>query len=81
VKQDELNGDSEFTMTIRLGSKLASYWKLDKKQFKKWRGVCKAYKNPISEFDVGHTSVENRGKAYRAHVVFSTRSGTMKCMD
>jgi hypothetical protein len=33
VKQDELDGDLEFTTTIGLGGKLASYSKLDKRQF------------------------------------------------
>jgi hypothetical protein len=40
-----------------------------------------AYKNPISESNVGHTSAENRGKVYGAHVVSTTRSGTVGCMD
>ncbi len=53
VKQDESNGDPEFITTIGLGGKLASYWKLDKRQFWKWRGICRAYKNPISESNVG----------------------------
>jgi hypothetical protein len=35
-----------------------------------------AYKNPISESNVGHMSFENRRKACEAHVVFTTRSGT-----
>jgi hypothetical protein len=53
MKQDELDGDSEFIATIRLGGKSASYWKLDIKKNWKWRGVCKDYRNPILEFDVG----------------------------
>ncbi len=47
VKQNELDGDSEFTMTIGLGGKSASYWKSNKIQFWKWKGVCKDYWNPI----------------------------------
>jgi hypothetical protein len=31
VKQDELDGDPEFTATIEIRGKLASYWKLDKR--------------------------------------------------
>jgi hypothetical protein len=81
VKQDESDGDPEFTMTIRLGGKLTSYWKTNKTKFWKWRGVCKAYKNPISKFDVGHMSFENRRKACRAHVISITRSGMVGCMD
>jgi hypothetical protein len=53
VKQDELDRDPKFTMTIGLGCKLASYWKTNKRNFQKWKGVCRAYKNPISESDVG----------------------------
>jgi hypothetical protein len=49
VKQDESNGDLKFITTIKLGGKLASYWKIDRRQFQKWRGICKAYKNLISE--------------------------------
>jgi hypothetical protein len=30
VKQDELNGDLEFTTIIGLGGKMASYWKMNK---------------------------------------------------
>jgi hypothetical protein len=39
------------------------------RQFRKWKGVCMAYKNPILESDVGQTSFENKRKAYKAHVV------------
>ncbi len=53
VEQDESNGDSKFIATIGLGSKLASYWKSYRKQSWKWIGVCRAYRNPILEFDVG----------------------------
>jgi hypothetical protein len=53
MKQNELNGDPEFTMTIGFGGKLTSYWKLDRRQSCKWKGICRAYRNPISEFDVG----------------------------
>jgi hypothetical protein len=63
VKQDESYGDLEFKITIELGGKSTSYWKTDKREFRKCRRVCKAYRNPILEFDVGHTSFENKGKA------------------
>ncbi len=81
MKQDESDGDSEFTMTIRLGGKLASYWKTNRRKFWKWRGICRAYKNPISESYVGKMSFENKGKACEAHVVSITRSGMAGCMD
>jgi hypothetical protein len=48
VKQDESNGEPKFTTTIGLGGKLASYWKTNRRQFWKWKGICKAYKNFIS---------------------------------
>ncbi len=63
MKQDESNGDLEFITTIGLGSKSASYWKSDRRQSWKWKKICKAYRNPILEFDVGHTNFDNRGKA------------------
>ncbi len=75
VKQDELDGNLKFIMTIGLGGKSISYWKIDRKQFWKWRGSCKAYKNPILEFDVGQMSFENKGKSCRAHVVSNIRNG------
>ncbi len=53
MKQDELNGDLEFIVTIRLGGKWASYRKTCKRKFRKWKGVCRAYRNPITKFDVG----------------------------
>jgi hypothetical protein len=34
-----------------------------------------AYRNPISEFDIENMSSKNRGKAYDAHVVSTTRGG------
>ncbi len=43
--------------------------------------MCRTYKNPISEFDVGHMSFENRRKDYEAQVVSTTRSGTKGHMD
>jgi hypothetical protein len=43
VKQDESDGDPEFTVTIRLGGKLTSYWKTIKRQFWKWKRTCKVY--------------------------------------
>ncbi len=63
MKQDELDGDPEFTLTIGLGGKSISYSKINKRQFQKWRGICKAYRNPILKFDVRETSFENKGKA------------------
>jgi hypothetical protein len=53
VKQDESDGDPKFTTIIGFGGKLISYWKSNKRQFWKWKGICKAYKNPISESNVG----------------------------
>jgi hypothetical protein len=53
VKQDESDGDPKFTATIGLGGKSTSYWKLDRRHFWKWRGICRVYKNPILEYDVG----------------------------
>jgi hypothetical protein len=41
----------------------------------------KAYKNPISEFDVGHTSFENERKACGAQVISTTRGGMAGHMD
>jgi len=66
VKQDELDSDSEFIMTIRLGGKSSSHWKINTKQSWKWRGICKAYRNPISKSYVGQMSSKNRGKTYKA---------------
>jgi hypothetical protein len=54
VKQDELDGDPKFIATIGLGGKSTNHWEIDKKKSWKWRGVCKAYKNPILESNVGH---------------------------
>jgi hypothetical protein len=81
VKQDESNGDVEFIMTIGLGGKSTSYWKSNKRQFWEWKGICKAYKNPILKFDVGQASFENRKKACGAQVVSTTRSGVVGCMN
>jgi len=53
VKQNELDGDLEFTMTIGLGGKSTIYKKSNKIQNWKWKGVCKAYRNSISKFNVG----------------------------
>jgi hypothetical protein len=39
-----------------------------------------AYRNPILEFDVGQMNAENRRKAYGAHVISTTRSGTVGCI-
>ncbi len=38
-------------------------------------------KTLYQNFDVGQTNFENIGKAYEAHVVSTTRSGMMRCMD
>jgi hypothetical protein len=81
VKQDELDGDPKFTMIIGLGGKLASYWKTNKRQSWKWRGVCKAYRNPVSKLNVGQMNSKNKGKAYGAQVVSTTRGGTTWSMD
>jgi hypothetical protein len=40
VKQNELDGDSEFIMTIGLGGKSSSHSKTNRRQSWKWRGVC-----------------------------------------
>jgi hypothetical protein len=48
VKQDESDGDLKFTTTIGLGGKSASYWKTNIRQSWKCKGVCRAYRNPIS---------------------------------
>jgi hypothetical protein len=53
MKQDELDGSSKFIVTIGLGGKASSHWKMNKKQSWKWSGTCKAYKNPISKSNVG----------------------------
>jgi hypothetical protein len=47
------------------------------KTISKWKGVCKAYRNPISKFDVGQMNSKNKGKNYRAQVVSITRSCTV----
>jgi hypothetical protein len=80
-EQDESKGDPKFTTTIRLGGKSASYWMSNIRQYWKWRGGCKVYKNPILEYDVGQMSAENGGKACEAQVIFSTRSGMVRHMD
>ncbi len=68
-------------MTTRLGGKATSYWKWNRRKSWKWGGVCRAYKNPISEYDVGQMSFENRRKACGAQVISTTRSGMVGCMD
>jgi hypothetical protein len=35
----------------------------------------RVYRNPILEYIVGHTSFENKGKAYRAKVIPTTKGG------
>jgi len=74
MKQDELDGDLEFIVTIELEGKSANYRKINKRQSWKWR-VCRAYKNPISGSNVGQMNFENKGKAYGAQVVSTTRDG------
>ncbi len=59
VKQDESNGDLEFIMTIGFGGKSSSRWKTNKRQYWKCRGVCRAFRNPILESNVGQTNFEN----------------------
>ncbi len=51
------------------------------RQSLKWRGVCKAYKNPILESDVGKTNFDNKWKICKAHVVSTTKGGTSWSMD
>ncbi len=63
MKQDESDGDPKFTTTIGLGGKSTGYWKLDIKQSWKWKGICKAYRNPTLKFDVGHMNSDNKKKA------------------
>jgi len=43
MKQNELDSDLEFIATIGLRGKLTSYWKANRRQFQKWRGIYKAY--------------------------------------
>jgi hypothetical protein len=81
VKQNESDGVPKFTTTIELGGKSTSYWKLDKRKSWKWRRICRAYKSHILEFDVGQTNVENKEKAYGAHVICTTKSGMARHMD
>jgi hypothetical protein len=81
MKQDESNGDLKFTATIGIGGNSTSYWKSDRIKSWKWRGICRAYKNPISEFDVRQTSFENKRKAWGEHVIFTTRNGTAWRID
>jgi hypothetical protein len=68
-------------MTIGLGGKSTSYWRSDIRQYWRWRGGCKAYKNPTLESNVRQMSVENGGKACGAQVVSTTRSGMARHMD
>jgi len=81
VKQNESNGDPEFTMPIGFGGKPTSYWNINKRQSWKWRGICRAYRNSILKFDVGQMSFKNRGKACGAQVVSTTRGGTVWNVD
>ncbi len=66
MNEDESDGDPKFITTIRFGGKLLSHWKTNRKQSWKWRGVCRAYKNPMLESDVGETSFKNKGKTCMA---------------
>ncbi len=81
MKQDESNGDSKFIVTIGLRGKSTSYWKTKIKQSWKWKGICKASKNPILESNVGQMSFENKLQTCRAHVIFTTRGGMAWNMD
>ncbi len=81
MKQDELDGDSKFIVTIGFGGKLLSHWKINRRQSWKWKRVCKAYKNPISKSDVGQMSSKNRGKTCKAQIISTTRGGTVWNMD
>jgi hypothetical protein len=47
-----------------------------KNNLEKWRGICRAFKNPILESNVGQMSFENKGKTWRAQVISTTRNGT-----
>jgi hypothetical protein len=47
VKQDESDGDPKFIVTIKLEEKLTNYWKSNKKQTWKWKGVWKAHNTII----------------------------------
>jgi hypothetical protein len=55
--------------------------KRTKNNLETWRGICKAYKNPILESNVGQMSSKNKGKTCRAQVVSTTRSGKAWSMD
>ncbi len=81
VKQDESDGDPKFTTTIGLGGKLTNYWRTNIWKSWKWRGVWRAYKNPILEFDVGQISSKNKKKTYKAQVIFTTIGGMVWSMD
>jgi hypothetical protein len=59
MKQDEWVGNLEVIVTIGLGSKSSNHWKTNKKQSWKWKGIYKAYKNPILEYDVGQMNFDN----------------------
>jgi hypothetical protein len=39
VKQDESDGNLEFTMTIGLGGRSSSHWKINKRKFWQWKGI------------------------------------------
>ncbi len=69
MKQDESDGDLKFTTTIGTGGSLASYWKSDRKQSWKWRGVYEAYTNPISNYDFGKMSFEKKER-FVGHMLF-----------
>ncbi len=69
MKQDESDSDLKLTTTIGLVGKSINYWKTNSKQSWKWRGVCMAYRNPISKSDVGQTHFENR-KRPKGHMLF-----------
>ncbi len=66
MNQNESNGGPKFITTIGLRGKLASYWKTNKRQSWKWKGVCRACRNPILESSVGQMGYENIGKTCKA---------------
>ncbi len=53
---------------------------INKRQSWKWKIICGNFKNPISEFDVGQMSFENR-RTCKAHFVSTTRGGKVWNMD
>jgi hypothetical protein len=81
VKQDESNNDSKFTSIIGLGGNSSNHWKINRRQSWKWKGICRAYTNPILKFDIGLMSSKKRGKTWKAQVVSTTINGMTWSMD